>query len=286
MVEKVVCVTGASGYIASWLVNLLLRHGYTVKATVRDPSDKKKTDHLVGLDGAKERLQLFKAELLDEGAFDSVVHGCIGVYHTASPCFYDTKDPQFFSLENLLLMMTADETWFSDPDFCEKSKLWYMLSKTLAEKTAWKFAQENGIDITVINPGMAIGPLLQPTLNTSVTHILNLIGAETFRNTTYRFVDVRDVANAHILAFENPSACGRYCVTGKPLHLSEISDILHQLYPSLKLPQKCVDDEQSMLALPPFQVSQDRVISLGLTFTPLELSLKDTVESFKEKKFF
>jgi len=35
---KVACVTGASGYIASWLVKFLLQRGYTVKATVRDPS--------------------------------------------------------------------------------------------------------------------------------------------------------------------------------------------------------------------------------------------------------
>ena len=35
---KLVCVTGASGYIASWLVKLLLQRGYTVNATVRDPS--------------------------------------------------------------------------------------------------------------------------------------------------------------------------------------------------------------------------------------------------------
>lgn len=34
---KKVCVTGASGYIASWLVNFLLQRGYTVNATVRDP---------------------------------------------------------------------------------------------------------------------------------------------------------------------------------------------------------------------------------------------------------
>ena len=37
-IGKTVCVTGASGYIASWLVKLLLQRGYTVKATVRDPS--------------------------------------------------------------------------------------------------------------------------------------------------------------------------------------------------------------------------------------------------------
>ena len=35
---KVVCVTGASGYIASWVVKFLLQRGYTVRATVRDPS--------------------------------------------------------------------------------------------------------------------------------------------------------------------------------------------------------------------------------------------------------
>ena len=34
----VVCVTGAGGYIASWLVKLLLSRGYAVHATVRDPS--------------------------------------------------------------------------------------------------------------------------------------------------------------------------------------------------------------------------------------------------------
>jgi hypothetical protein len=36
---KIVCVTGASGYIASWIVKLLLSRGYTVKASVRDPSE-------------------------------------------------------------------------------------------------------------------------------------------------------------------------------------------------------------------------------------------------------
>ncbi|GMI78921.1 hypothetical protein like AT1G51410 [Hibiscus trionum] len=86
--EKVVCVTGASGFIASWLVNLLLQRGYTVNATVRDPNDRKKTEHLQALDGANERLHLFKAELLEEGSFDSVVEGCIGVFHTASPCYF------------------------------------------------------------------------------------------------------------------------------------------------------------------------------------------------------
>ena len=60
--------------------------------------DPNKTEHLLSLDGANERLHLFKAELLDEGSFDSVVEGCIGVFHTASPCFVDVKDPQVILL--------------------------------------------------------------------------------------------------------------------------------------------------------------------------------------------
>ncbi|XP_022718607.1 cinnamoyl-CoA reductase 1-like [Durio zibethinus] len=317
--EKVVCLTGASGFIASWMVKFLLQRGYTVKASVRDPNDPKKTDHLLALDGANERLHLFKAELLDEGGYDSVVDGCIGVFHVASPCYFNVKDPQaemidpavkgtlnvlrscakvpsikrviitsslgsvVFTGKPLADNVIVDETWFSDPVICEKSELWYMLSKTLAEKAAWKFAEENGIDMITIHPGMVCGPLLQPTLNASLELILNLIGAENFPNDTLSWIDVRDVANAHILAFENPSACGRYCLAGKLLHSSEVVQILQELYPTLNLPQKCADEKQSK---PSFQISLDRAKSLGVNFTPLEVSLKDTVESLKEKNFF
>lgn len=54
-------------------------------------------------------------------------------------------------------------------------QLWYVLSKTLAEEAAWNFVREKGIDMVTINPAMVIGPLLQPTLNTSAEAILNLI---------------------------------------------------------------------------------------------------------------
>jgi nucleoside-diphosphate-sugar epimerase len=36
--SSTVCVTGAGGFIASWLVKLLLARGYTVHGTVRDLS--------------------------------------------------------------------------------------------------------------------------------------------------------------------------------------------------------------------------------------------------------
>ena len=59
-----------------------------------DADDPRKTEHLLALEGAEERLQLFKANLLEEGSFDSAIDGCQGVFHTASPFYHDVKDPQ------------------------------------------------------------------------------------------------------------------------------------------------------------------------------------------------
>ena len=56
--------------------------------------DPKKTEFLMALDGAKERLHLFQANLLEEGSFDALVDGCEGVFHTASPVQYSVSNPQ------------------------------------------------------------------------------------------------------------------------------------------------------------------------------------------------
>jgi hypothetical protein len=55
---------------------------------------------LLKLDGAKEKLQLFKADLQEEGSFDSVIQGCHGVFHTASPAHFLVNDPQVGSLHS------------------------------------------------------------------------------------------------------------------------------------------------------------------------------------------
>ncbi|RZS28186.1 hypothetical protein BHM03_00061752 [Ensete ventricosum] len=113
---QTVCVTGAGGFIASWLVKLLLEKGYTVKGTVRSPgeiigvqvasfysfvlppsfettaasTDDPKNAHLKAMEGAAERLILCKADLLDYDALREAIDGCQGVFHTASPV---TDDP-------------------------------------------------------------------------------------------------------------------------------------------------------------------------------------------------
>ncbi|XP_021801564.1 tetraketide alpha-pyrone reductase 1-like isoform X1 [Prunus avium] len=316
---KVVCVTGASGFIASWLVKLLLQRGYIVKATVRDPNDSKKTEHLLALDGAKERLHLFQADLIEEGSFDAAVDGCEGVFHTASPVLFSATNPQaelidpavkgtlnvlkscvkFATVKRVVLTssmaavkqngrpltpdVVIDETWFSDPLLCESLKQWYVLSKTLAEEAAWKFAEGNGIDLVTINPSFVIGPLLQPSLNPTVEMILNLKNEfEDVSSSIYISSDVRDVASAHVQAFEVPSANGRYCLVGHVTSMAEVLKILHELHPSLFPPEKY---EEANPSEPTYQVSQEKAKSLGVSFLPLEVSLRDTVESLREKGF-
>ncbi|KAK0575286.1 hypothetical protein LWI29_036691 [Acer saccharum] len=315
---KVVCVTGASGYIASWLVKQLLQLGYTVKATVRDPNDPKKTEHLLALDGAKERLHFFKASLLEEGSFDFAVDGCDGVFHTASPVFFSTNDPQadivdtavkgtlnvlkscakspsvkrviytssiaavMYNEKPLTSDTVVDETWFSDPAVCKKAKKWYALSKTLAESAAWKFAEENGIDLVTLNSGLTIGTLLQPTLNISVEIILKLVKGDQSYPSPYKIVDVKDVAHAHIQALELPSASGRYCIVESTRSSTETLEILQQFFPTLHLPTKLEDEKPNE---PTYKVSRERAESLGINFISWEVSLKDTIESLKEKGF-
>ncbi|XP_057515121.1 phenylacetaldehyde reductase-like isoform X1 [Amaranthus tricolor] len=319
-----VCVTGASGYIASWIVKLLLQRGYTVKATVRDPGDPKKVEHLHCLEGAKDRLHLVAANLLEEGSFDAAVEGCHGVFHTASPLHNDPNiteaeflEPavkgtlnvlnscaKFSSIKRVVLTssmaavlctgkplsteVTVDESWFSDPDFVRRTKMWYVLSKTLAEEAAWKFTKEKGIDLVMINPGVTIGPLLQPTLNASAAAIYCFFdGSETYRFMFFGWVHVKDVAKAHILALEVPSAHGRYCLVESVAPGSEIVKILKELYPNTKLPEvSAEDDVDNPLKATYYQVSKDKARSLGMDeFISLKTSLRDTVESLKEKGF-
>ncbi|GMY34871.1 phenylacetaldehyde reductase-like isoform X3, partial [Fagus crenata] len=66
---------------------------------------------------------------------------------------------------------------------------------------------------------------------------LDSVGAKIIPNATYRWVDVRDVANAHILAFENPTASGRYCLVGRVMHCYEVVKILRELFSDLNLPE-------------------------------------------------
>ncbi|MBA0705565.1 hypothetical protein Golax_017750 [Gossypium laxum] len=216
------CVTGATGYIGSWLVKILLERGYKVHATVRNPvkpkmkpnSISEKALHLLQLWNGGDRLRLFKADLLEEGSFDEAVKGCNGVFHVAASMEFDANtneniesyvrsniiDPAIKGTENLLKSCLKSKTvkrvvftssistitakdsngnWRSvvdescqttiDPVLNAKASGWvYVLSKLLTEEAAFKFANENAIDLVSVITTTVAGPFLTTTIPSSI----------------------------------------------------------------------------------------------------------------------
>ena len=99
-----VCVTGATGFVASHLVTALLSRGYTVRGTVRSLTNEQRLAHLRALPGAAERLQLVEADLLSDGSFDEAVNGVnsFDILHLSH-----MHDSQSYILSSLSLLTTA-----------------------------------------------------------------------------------------------------------------------------------------------------------------------------------
>ena len=91
-----VAVTGASGYIGSWVVHDLVEEGYRVRACVRDLADPAKVDHLLTMNdaGLRGTVELFEADLFSSGSYDDAFAGCAAVIHTAAPLGYNRETPQ------------------------------------------------------------------------------------------------------------------------------------------------------------------------------------------------
>ncbi len=91
-----ILVTGGTGYLASWIIKQLLDKGLNVRATVRNKSNTEKNKHLMKLgENGKGYLELYEADLLQEGSFDQAMTNCEVVFHPASPFqIFGIKDPQ------------------------------------------------------------------------------------------------------------------------------------------------------------------------------------------------
>ncbi len=119
----------------------------------------------------------------------------------------------------------------------------YTRSKYLAEKKAWEVAKETGLDLVVINPGFVSGPTVSkeaPVEGTSaelITKVMNSV-LPGIPDMSFVWVDVRDVAAAHIRAMLLPEASGRrfLCVHHEQVHLRDIAAALDRAFPAYRVP--------------------------------------------------
>jgi len=238
---KFVAVTGADGFIGSHIVKILLGKGYMVRGTVLDVD---LANFLTELPKAAENLSLFKAELSVKGAFDDVFEGCDCVFHVASPTLVNQREmkmPETEMIEDavqgtlnvlkscekagvkavvLTSSMSAaspgsnrpriiNESYWSDPEVQMKTGHYYNASKTMAERAAVDFVANMSTELAFrlvrICPTFTVGPMLQPTVNSSMYRfaaICDGIHHKQVPNGSRSLIDVRDTAAHHVAAYE------------------------------------------------------------------------------------
>ncbi|MFQ6662955.1 hypothetical protein Gotur_030643 [Gossypium turneri] len=292
-----VCVTGAGGYLGSWVVKHLLSNNYTVHGTVRQPGDAKYA-HLNKLERASHNLQLFKADVLDYDSLCSAITGCTGVFHVASPVpstIEEVIEPAVKGTLNVLkacvesnvkrvvvvssvTAVSLNPRWPQIALFNCLCQNWYCLSKTEAESEAFEFAKKSGLDVVTVCPTLVWGPLLQSTINASSKVLINLLkeGYDTLENKLRKIVDVRDVAQALLLVYEKPAAEGRYICTAHTIKARDLVEKLRSMFPQYNYPKSfTAGGEEDM-------VSSEKLQRLGWSYRPLEETLVDSIESYKK----
>ena len=258
--EKVL-VTGATGYIGLHCIHQLLNQGYAVNGSIRSPERKEEIfESLKNHNTPTENLNLFTFNLTEDDGWDEGMEGCDYLLHVASPIALENHDEDFFvkpavagvkrafkfakkyNVKKVVLTSSVaaifdtleektyyDETDWSDPE--NPSISHYSKSKTLAERAAWDFVKNEGnpFELAVINPALVIGPSLSGDLGESNKAIAMVATGKMPVAVPLQFgyVDVRDVATAHVLAMQNSNSNGeRFALAEKDLWYKDVAKVL------------------------------------------------------------
>ncbi|KAJ9098876.1 hypothetical protein QFC19_006214 [Naganishia cerealis] len=174
----------------------------------------------------------------------------------------------------------------------------YRASKTLAERAAWKFMEDNhpAWDFATINPPLVFGPVIHQVespdkLNTSVANFWAYIeGKKTdddLKESSGNWVDVRDVAHAHYAALTTPAAANqRFIVSNGPFNGQDIVDIIHAFpnshrFKHVPVGKPGAGSEINKKATVFSGEKAKRV--LGIEYTSLRVCVEDMYKSLEEK---
>lgn len=342
--SKPVLVTGATGYVAGWIVKRLLEAGVSVHAAVRDPSDTGRLKHLNALaHGSSGSIRYFKADLLEPGSYAEAMRGCGIVFHTASPFTSSVTDPQkelidpaFLGTRNVLeearrtgsvtrvVLTSSCAAIYTDAADCADAPngtlteaVWnqtasleyqpYSYSKTVAEQEAWRLAEGASFKLVTINPCLVMGPAIGGKPTSESFAIVKRAGSGEFKSGAPRFgmgfVDVREVAQAHLAAAYLPQAEGRHivCAEGSDL-LSALQLLRPRFGARYPLPNRAVPKFLLWLLAPRIGIPRQTVsrsvnvawkadnrksrAALGISYRPLQETMEDMFQYMIDQKYF
>ena len=293
--EKLVLVTGGTGFVGVHCILQLLNAGYPVRTTLRSLARKNEIIEMLkngGVDSL-ENLSFIETDLSKDTNWDEAVKDCEYVLHVASPISLtipkDENEMIAPAVEGTLRVLKAarnagvkrvvitssfgavgyshtetdqlitEESW-TNPD--EKGLSAYIKSKTLAEKAAWDFiAKEGGaLELSVVNPVGIFGPTLSANLSGGLEIIKKLLDGsmKAVPQINFGIVDVRDVADLHLRAMTNPNANGQR-------FLALAGDVLSFHEMALMLKNKMGDEAKNVTT----KVLPNWIVRIAALFNPL-----------------
>ncbi len=321
-------VTGGTGFIGANLVRLLLKEGYEVRALVRPQSN---LENLKNLD-----IEIVKGDLNDINLSEKI-RGCHILFHVAAHySLYQADRDQLYE-SNVLgtrsILKAAKQAnverivytssvaaigvgqhgeIVNESHQSPVNKLvgHYKKSKYWAEQEAKK-AIANGQDIVIVNPSTPIGPLdIKPTPTGEI--ILRFLRRQmpAYVDTGLNIIDVRDVAQGHLLALEKGETGERYILGNKNLSLKALLEEL-SLLTGLKAPQQTLPlwlpltvawveetllsplgkkpsipiDGVKMSKQPMYYDPSKAINELGLPSSPIKNALQDAISWFNNNGY-
>ncbi|NNC78797.1 MAG: aldehyde reductase [Acidimicrobiales bacterium] len=271
-----VLITGASGYIAKHTVFRFLNAGYIVRGSVRrlergDEVRSAVAPHVNSGVDLDQQLEFVALDLGADAGWDDALNDIDVLVHMASPfpiaqpkdeseLIRPAVDGTLRALRaakangvNRVVMTSSaaaitgaparpngsfDESDWTDLEFPELTP--YVKSKTLAERAAWDFVENDapGMQLTVINPVFVLGAPLDSNYGSSIEVIERVVGAKdpAVPRVGFSVVDVGDIAEMHLRAAQRPETAGeRIAGATRGMWFSDIAQVVKDAYPDRKV---------------------------------------------------